>query len=202
MRKLFLISLLVAGIPTRIPAQSTLADSSIHQPPAITPSQRFQWFTINTVGPPSLAAGVVSAGWGTLYNSPHEYGPHWDGFGQRYGMRLTGVATSNAIEAGLGAIWHEDPRYSRVGPGSFGRRVRHIFVMTFMASDGRGGLMPAYARYTAISGNNFLSNAWREQSEATISRALIRTGLGFLGRLSSNAFGEFWPDVKQRLRRH
>lgn len=170
-------------------------------PQPITAAERLQWVTVSTVGPTSLAAGVISAGWGTLFNNPREYGPHWEGFGQRYGMRLTGISTSNAMEAGLGALWGEDPRYNRVGDESFGRRVRHIVAMTFMAPNGNGGLMPAYARYVAIPGNNFLSNTWREPSEATKSRAVFRTGLGFLGRMAGNAFEEFWPDVKRKLHR-
>ena len=182
--------------------ESTLAGPATTPPSPITASERLKWFTVSTVGPTSLAAGVISAGWGTMMNKPREYGPHWEGFGQRYGMRLTGVSTGNAMEAGLGAIWHEDPRYNRVGNEGFGRRVKHIVVMTFMSPNGRGGVMPAYARYVAIPGNNFLSNTWREPSEATNSNAAYRTGLGFLGRMAGNAFMEFWPDVKRKVLRH
>ena len=77
----------------------------------ITPDERLEWFTRTTIGPRSLAAGLFSAGFGTVTNTPREYGTHWDGFAQRYGVRLTGVGTSNAIEASLGAVWSEDPRY-------------------------------------------------------------------------------------------
>src|SRR5436309_2335560 len=75
----------------------------------ITPEDRLKWVAISTAGPASLAGGTVSAGFGTLINLPSEYKTHWSGFGQRYGMRLTGTATSNVMEAGLGAIWREDP---------------------------------------------------------------------------------------------
>jgi hypothetical protein len=74
--------------------------------------ERLAWFMNSTVGQKSLAAGIVSAAWGTALNKPKEYGPHWEGFGKRYGMRLTGVATGNAIEAELGGLWGEDPATS------------------------------------------------------------------------------------------
>jgi len=35
-----------------------------------------------------------------------------------------------------------------------------------------------------------------------VDRAAIRVGLGFLGRMASNAFLEFWPDVKDRISKH
>jgi len=73
----------------------------------------------STVGPVSLAAGLFSAGFGTAMNRPREYDPHWEGFGKRYGMRLTGIATGNAMEATIGPLWGEDPRYFRATGQSF-----------------------------------------------------------------------------------
>lgn len=165
----------------------------------ITPKQRLRWFAVSSFGPASITGGVISAGFGTLLNRPVEYGPHWEGFGDRYGIRLTGVLTSNAMEAGLGALWGEDPRYPRDSGQPFGHRVVNIIKWTFVAQDRNGNTMPAYARFAATAGNNFLSNAWRESSEADTSHALERTAVGFAARMSSNAFKEFWPDVHRLL---
>jgi hypothetical protein len=151
---------------------------------------------IETFGPESLSVGTLSAGIGTARDRPVEYGPHWDGFAKRYGMRFTGVASSNAIEASLGAIWGEDPRYVRNQNLPFKRRVGNVFLLSFTARNREGKLMPAYARYIAIPGNNFLSNTWRVSSASTTNAALMRTLYGVLGEIGSNAWAEFWPDVK------
>ena len=182
-------------------AQSGQAVAPSPAPPfqPITGKQRLNWAITYTAGPRSLAAGTVSAGWGTLFNTPREYGTHWEGFGDRYGMRLTGVATSNVMEAGLGAIWGEDPRYRRAAGESFGNRFGNVFKMAFLAQNKEGRTMPAFARYAAITGSNYLSNTWRADSEATLSRATVRVGLGFLGRIAANAWDEFWPDVSQQI---
>jgi hypothetical protein len=176
---------------------SSSSSSDARQP--ITAKERIDWVVKGTIGPESLAAGLFSAGWGTGFDRPKEYGPHWEGFGERYGMRLTGIATSNVMEAGLGAIWGEDPRYTRDAGAPFANRLGHAVKMTFMAQNRDGSLMPAYARFMAIPGSNFLSNTWRADSEADVDHAAIRTGLGFLGRLGGNTFEEFWPDLKQKL---
>jgi hypothetical protein len=166
----------------------------------ITGDEQVKWAIYSTVGPDSLFAGLFSAGWGTLLDQPHEYGTHWLGFGKRYGMRLTGIATSNVMEAGLGAIAQQDPRYHRAPEGEpFPKRMGHVMKMTFMAENRDGDVVPAFARYAAISGSNFLSNSWRPNSEANTSHAIVRIGLGFAGRFTSNALDEFWPDVRDRV---
>ncbi len=161
---------------------------------------RMKWFAVSTAGPLSLlAAGPISAGFGTAINRPKEYGPHWDGFGKRYGMRLTGVSTGNAIEASLGSLWGEDPRYFQSPRRGFGTRVKYVIKATFVAPRRDGTLHPAYARYIGNVGNNFLSNAWRVQSENGAGNAALRCLLGVVGRMSGNAFAEFWPDVRNRV---
>lgn len=171
--------------------------SSSYQP--ITGRQRVRWVVKSTVGRESLAAGFFTAGFGTARNSPREYGPHWDGFGKRYGMRLTGISTGNAMEAGFGSLWGEDPRYFRATGQAFKGRIRNIVVMTFAARRADGSVAPAYARFMGNAGNNFLSNSWRTDSESSVGDACVRTLLGVAGRMGSNAFAEFWPDARKYI---
>jgi hypothetical protein len=122
---------------------------------------------------------------------------HWDGFAKRYGMRFTGVMTSHVIEGGLGAIWGEDPRYIRTSGKPVGYRIKHIFRMTVLAYRRDGHLAPAYARFVAYPGNNFLSNTWRVSSAATTENAFKRTGYAFLGKIIGDAVSEFWPEIRR-----
>jgi hypothetical protein len=163
----------------------------------ITAQQRLHWFVTSTIGPTSLSAGLFSAAFSTASNTPSEYGPHWAGYAKRYGMRLTGISTGNAMEAGLGALWGEDPRYFREPEEPIKVRIGHAIKTTFTAYDREGNVVPAYARCIAIPGNNFLSNTWRADSEANTRSAAMRTLYGFLGKMGSNAFTEFWPDLKK-----
>ena len=165
----------------------------------ITGRQRITWFAQSTVGPESLVAGLFSAGFGTALNRPIEYGPHWEGFGKRDGMRLTGISTGNAMEAGLGSLWGEDPRYFRAADQPFKGRLKNVVVMTFVARRADRGPAPAYARYLGNAGNNFLSNIWRADSESSVGDACVRIALGFAGKMGGNAFAEFWPDARKHI---
>ena len=165
----------------------------------ISGKERVQWAAQQTFGPQSWLTGIFTASIGTARDNPQEYGPHWEGFAKRYGMRFTGVASSNTIEAGLGALWGEDPRYVRDQTLPMKRRIGNVFLLSFTARNRQGKMVPAYARYIAIPGNNFLSNTWRVNSESTTSAALTRTGYGVLSEIASNAWTEFWPDVKHKV---
>jgi hypothetical protein len=166
----------------------------------ITPKGRLAWFARSTFGGTSIVGGVFSSALGTAIDTPSEYGPHWDGFGKRYGMRLTGISTGNAMEAALGAAWGEDPRYFTAIQRPFGSRVKNIVDLIFRAYGADRQRHLAYARYTATFGNNVLSNTWRAQSEADLQHALVRTAEGFGVRALSNTFREFAPQVWSKLR--
>src|ERR1043165_6013130 len=96
-------------------ATSSFAQAPVRPEPPLSGAQRVHWALRSTIGPQSLVAGIFSSSWGTAFNVPKEYGTQWSGFAKRYGMRLTGVATSNFMEAGLGSLWNEDPRYEPSG---------------------------------------------------------------------------------------
>ncbi|ABF41519.1 hypothetical protein Acid345_2518 [Candidatus Koribacter versatilis Ellin345] len=179
-------------------SQRFLVPVTEYQP--ITGKQRLQWFADATVGPESLLlAGPWTAGWNTIFNSPKEYGPHIEGFGKRYGMRLTGVSTGNAMTATFGSFWGEDPRYFKSPHPGFKKRAGWVIVSPFIAPHRDGTWHPAYAYYMGTVGNNFLSNTWRAESESHASDAAIRCMTGVLGSMASNAFAEFWPDVSHAI---
>src|SRR5258706_15505029 len=104
---------------TFVPAQygsQDLSSASIRPStpkPPFTDEDRLYWIIKATVGPKNLAAGAFVSGIRTWRNEPEEYGPHWEGFGKRYGARFAAGGTSNILEAGFGRIWGEDPRYFR-----------------------------------------------------------------------------------------
>jgi hypothetical protein len=151
-----------------------------------------------TIGPASLMTEALSATYGTVMNHPKVYGESFDGFARRYGLNLAGDATSNVMEAGLGMLWGEDPRYHR-SEGTFRERFHRTLKMTFLSENRDGTVMPAYARYIAIAGSNVLSDTWRPPGDRGRVSTIERTGEGFGGRLLQNMWEEFWPDVKQHL---
>jgi len=193
-----IFSSVAAQCQTSVPdSPSASRFSQTYQP--ITGKQRLGWLVSSSVGPKTLFVGLFAAAISTAENTPKEYGGTWEGYGKRYGMRLSGNAASNTMEAGFGSIWGEDPRYFRTEGEPFKRRVKNVVAMAFLGHNREGKVVPAYARYIAVPGSSFLSNTWRADGEATTSDALQRVVWGFLGDIGGNAFIEFWPDVHKKV---
>ena len=104
------------------------------------------------------------------------------------------------MEATLGSLWGEDPRYFRTENQPFKKRVVNVIDLTFRAYRDDGQRHFAYARMAGNVGNNFLSNTWRVPSESNWSDASIRVLEGIGGKAVGNAVYEFLPTVVKWLR--
>ena len=103
------------------------------------------------------------------------------------------------MEATWGAIGRQELCDYRVAKQPFARRVRNVIRMTFVTYRGDRNPAPRNPRSIGISGSGFLAASWRGNSKANVHDAALRTFTGFLGRMGSIAFQEFWPDAKRRI---
>jgi hypothetical protein len=188
--------------------------SGVCQPPApdppltassyvpITGAQRADWIVDGTIGRKSLfVVGPLATVWQTGFNTPEEWGRGVSGIAKRYAQREADVAISNSIEAGLGALWGEDPRYIPSGRKGIWPRARYAIKTVFLAQGRDGRLRPAWGRYAGNTLNNLIENTWLPPSVTTPGQTVLRSGVGMLGRLGGNAWEEFWPDVVRHFRK-
>ena len=192
----FIVAMWISPGFAQSPAQPAAAPT-VYAP--ITGAQRFQWMVDGTAGPRSLAVGVVADAWQTAWNTPEEWGRGWSGVGKRYAAREADVSLSNSIEAGLGAMWGEDPRYIRAPRGGLRSRIRYAAATVLLAPRRDGRLAPAWGRYAGNTVNNLIENAWLPPSVTTPGQTVRRCAAGLAGRLAGNLFEEFWPDIKRRF---
>lgn len=159
--------------------------------PVSTTHERLSWLFIENLGWGSVGDDFLVGAVDTYFNSPNEYKTHWQGFGERSGMIAANYGVKSVMEASLGSIWGEDPRYFRTTGMSIKNRMAYVIKETFLARNRAGSSMPAYSRYIAFPASSFLMNAWSPASEATKTDAVVRVGLGFLSRMGENAWKEF-----------
>ena len=183
------------------------SDAQLSPPPGdpyvpIEVNQRADWIVDGTIGLRSLWVGVLTSSWETAWNTPAEWNRTWSGMGRRYVAREADVTISNALEAGLGAIWGEDPRYVPSQRHGIGPRARYAVKTVFLAPRRDGHLAPAWGRYVGNTLNNVIENAWLPASVTTPRQTIVSSANGFLGRLIGNMYEEFWPDAHRLLHWH
>lgn len=172
--------------------------------PAIAPltvRARARYTARRAFSPENFALGIFTSGIQTWRDRPEAWGRDWEGFAQRFGMRMSRSFLSNGIEFGVGAAIGTDPRYRRLGQGSFGSRVKYALGGSFYHYDTQGRRVPAFSRFAGIAGSNIIVNHWMPPGDDRKQDILRRCGQQVAWHVGWNVFREFLPDIKRKLGR-
>lgn len=165
----------------------------------LTSSERAAWVAGEIASPGALGSAAFTSAWMTRGNRPKEWTRSARGYGRRFADAQAATAISSSIEAGLGSLWDEDPRYFRSGRHERWARVRHALASVALARRGDGHRAPAWGRFAGSVAGNVIENTWLPPSAATRSQTTVRVATGFAGQLAANLWTEFWPDLRRRL---
>ena len=171
--------------------------------PPLTKGQKFHLFVKSAFDPVEL--GIVG-GQAALSQAENEfpgYGQGMEGYGKRYGATLADEVSSGFWSNFFWAsVLKEDPRYFRLGEGTFGHRFKYALVQEVICHTDKGGRSFSFENALGAFSAGGLANAYYPSSdrgfELTMSRSSIALGYGALG----NLFEEFWPDIDRRLHKH
>lgn len=170
----------------------------------ISPREKFQEWAQSEYDPLGLAAGAVEAG--TLEYSSTDgfcgYGHGWGGYGECYGsMQLDAAVSSFIGDYALTVLLHQDPRYFRLGKGSFGKRLIYTVSRVFITYNdaGRNTFYTSGLSGTVIAGA--VSNLYYPQKDRGVGSTISRIGLDLGNTALYDAAAEFWPDIHQSIHR-
>ncbi|MEO8128539.1 MAG: hypothetical protein ABI822_15670 [Bryobacteraceae bacterium] len=160
----------------------------------IARSDSFDWPNYFLLAGYAVQSQVLSGGF------QHNGGT--SGFAKYYARSLGDqIIGSYITEAILPSVFHEDPRFFRIGTGSILHRVSYASSRILITRVDNG-----HNRFniSEIAGNASIvaltslyypnSRSWNEASE--------RLGMQLGNDVISNLITEFWPDIKRRLRFH
>ena len=145
--------------------------------------------------------GIV-AGIRQAENSDPPFGQGMKGYAKRYGAAFADQVDGNIMVGGVyPTILKIDPRYFRLGRGSFGHRFGYAISRIFVARKDSGSHMfniPEFAgNATAIAISNVYYPASDRNFYDNFNDWGIQMGLDAFG----NELKEFWPDVHHYLQR-
>ena len=111
-----------------LPAFNVVMDG---QARPLTRKQKFQLFFKAAVDPAQFGIVALDAGTEQAQNEFPEYGQGFKGFAKRYGAAYADDFDGNFFgNALLPALLHQDPRYFRLGHGSFRHRLAYTLLST------------------------------------------------------------------------
>jgi len=170
----------------------------------LTPRQKFKEWLWGAYDPAGF--GLYAAEAATLEHSHRDgfcgYGKGWGNYGKCFGsMELTSNISSFFGDFLFPVIMHQDPRYFRLGKGSFPKRTWYAITRIFVthADSGRTVLFSS-----ALSGSILAaaaSNLYYPPRDRGFGPSLNHFGIDLADTAAFNVSAEYWPEIKHALRR-
>ncbi len=167
--------------------------------PPLTRSERLKDYLHSTIGREALLGTLAASGIAQARNSPSIWEREMEGYGARYASRFAKTVANNTIRLGVESALGEDSRYFASPRRETGRRVAHVFRTTLFARKADGRQTLAVGRLAGAFGSGLVSRTWQPEGHNGIGRGLQSGAVSFSFDFASNAFREFWPDLRKRL---
>jgi hypothetical protein len=168
--------------------------------PSLSPGQKFHLMYKSSVDPFVFVADAFVAGLSQARNTNPGFGQGAEGYFKRFGASYLDTADGNLWgNAILPIVFKEDPRYFRLGSGTFTHRFLYSAGTTVWCRRDNGTWGPNYANVLGNFASGGISNAYYPAADRgfgqTVDGALTVTAEGVIGA----EFVEFWPDISRHL---
>jgi hypothetical protein len=177
--------------------------TNVKHPTPLTPKQKFRLFYKSAFDPAEFTIVGLQAGISQAQDSFPEYGQGASGYGKRYGAAFADQVSSGFFTNYVyPTLLHEDPRYYRLGEGSFKHRLGYSLKQEFISHKDSGGRTFAWSNALGAVTAGSISNAYYPDADRGFALTMSRAGISLLYGSLGGLEDEFWPDIYQRIRHH
>jgi len=168
---------------------------------SLTPSEKVRLAFRSAIDPYTFGIAFIVAGLGESKDDNPGFGWGPLGYAKRSGAAYLDAFDGTMIgNAFLPIILHQDPRYFRLGHGTFRHRFLYALATSFICKhDNTGKWEPNYSNVGGNIISGALSNYYYPASKSgivqTISDGFTVTFEGTFGA----TLQEFWPDISRKL---
>jgi hypothetical protein len=142
---------------------------------------------------------ITSGAFAALYqleNQNPSFGQGMKGYARRYGTALADQTIGNMMtESIMPSVFHQDPRYFRIGRGSVKHRALYAATRIFVTKTDAGTRSFNFAEVVGNSAAVAISNSYYPDTR-DVSDNVERLGIALATDAFSQVMKEFWPDVK------
>lgn len=168
--------------------------------PALTSRQKLRLFEKSAFDPFEYAAAGLQAGISQDKDEFNGYGQGAAAYGKRYGASLADEVSGSFFTSYVYAsAFKEDPRYFRLGDGTFKHRLLHALeqVVICRKDDGTHGFNWANLLGSFSSGG--LSNLYYPGTDRGLDLTLSRSAIAMVNGAPGALIEEFWPDIRRKV---
>jgi hypothetical protein len=148
---------------------------------------------------PTYVTGAAFAGLYQIENQNPSFGQGAAGYARRFGTGVADQAIGNMMTEGfVPALFHQDPRYFRLGEGTRLHRLLYSLEQIVVAPMDSGRRTFNFSEWGGNAAGTAISNLYYPDSRDfsdNLTKWLSAVGTDTL----SNIAKEFWPDVKRYL---
>jgi hypothetical protein len=183
----------------RAVTDTTRADSS--RPAAMTFAQKAAYYSDRTFSIRTILGASYAAGIAQWRGTPREWGAGISGYGRRDAAAYGGSVIRHTVEFGVGALFHEDPRFEPSTRNGFVSRTEDALHNTIFVRTDDGSHRIAWSRAAAALATGFAVNSWEPRRLHSTHHAIMLSLAGALGYATGHVTQEFTPDIKRFLLR-
>ena len=164
---------------------------------------KWRFFVKETANPLTVAAGAFNAGISQASNSDKRYGQGGGAYAQRVGASFADIATQNFFgDFVMASALHADARYFRRGPEHrFWERVGYAISRSAVIRKDSGDDTFNWSNFTGTAMSAGFSNLYYPRGSRNAEAMGLHFATSFAGAGLGNLPTEFWPDVRQWLKR-
>jgi hypothetical protein len=153
------------------------------------------------IRPYALTTQLMAAGWEQLINSNPKYGTDSAAFGERLGAASIRQNSNALLSDGVfPALFHQDPRYYRLGSGKIGHRILYSASRILVTRTDSGDPAPNYSRFAGAAAVYAMTMTYYPAVSATWPKTARSYGVSLLTGALGNELHEFVPDLIHLVR--
>jgi hypothetical protein len=182
-----------------VPNYYTVDAENHHQIPPISAGAKFKLFAKSTFDPGGFIVIGILAGESQGLDTDPEWGQGAAGYGRRYASSFADETIEGFTTTALfPVLFHQDPRYFRLGQGKFWHRTGYAIsrIVVTRTDSARNTFNASEIVGAAVAG---VSVAYHPAAERTWVGAGSTVGSDVAVDTVSNFFREFWPDIEHKL---
>lgn len=166
----------------------------------MTAGDKFRLFVNNNIDPASYLSAAWDAGWAQLDRDDPQFREGASGYGRRYAAAVADNVQSDFFGIFLfPSIFHQDPRYFRMGQGSAKARLGHALAHRFVARSDSGEPMFNYSEWLGTASSKALGNLYHPGNPRGFGPTASRVGLSVSNGMAWDVLREFWPEIAHKI---